>query len=994
MSSDATDMEAKKPKLSSSGPTSIPTQDKPSFASRRRPQNAQRRLQFTTDSMNTSYIPSPSPPRKQPEVGVGAKPRQALGSGRTLAGTSRATPGERKGIKSPWSQSSGARQRTQSQPQQQLRRPQQQKTVLGSPSPSIKQSLPRRSVTRTPSPSRARPADIPISPTSPASVSSPPGGLAEAYQRIEVEESLAGQEDRSVDEIQDIDPVMAGEQGQHADEDGRRNLRGPNPSSTGLRGGTTQTLENTGKETEEPLEEEEYTQNSIGSSNLSSLSRSGGDTFQRILTQHARDERRLKAVLANDTHPFRKARMRERNGLTIENLQRKDASSLSGSSTLGSPSISSKGSELALNVPQQWGLKARNGKTWLSRFSRDDSRAKNDGGSVSTSEKPMDMAPELGRRRFSNQMVDWMVAGDEKTIPTFEEDFVPAASSVRKSTPTRRVRGQASLEKIRRWEFLDDDFTARSLQISDSPPIKIRNAALDAIREREIQNLEKSAVTTNRLGELKEKRSVENIRRRSPSVASEAKSDEADKVGGDMKGKRSHSSLSILNPRSEEDEKEDDPVIIHKDQLLENRDGEVVPKSPAVVCTPEVLGSTSESGGAGKEISVRPLPQRPSHERSDSRDLLRRLARATSASPSPSPSPPKCDMNQEEIPATKGPNQTESVFSLSETRPKQVQDSVEYQESGESEMSASTKSLQSYHGPEQTPQQARQKTYLKTPLVTGAWIETPLHSKLQRTLNTESASSDQKWDPAVALDPVGLMKLRAENSAKARTSLEETAPALPTSALAAILERAKSKSRGDFDGQNGDATDDTLRLDDSTIQSLEDLLATHNELFGPLTPPTSPPNPDYKPAPVHSTNPAVNEDVDSYDHLTARLSALGTSIREAKKGIASLERAVSTVPSTSVAPTTGECAEAGEIHDFLWPCSRCGCSGVVDMESWQPLCVPKMRDSFKLWTWSKGDSRPRATWLGVGLLTLGGLMWVNTIVEYALFHPGLPQMIG
>jgi len=294
-----------------------------------------------------------------------------------------------------------------------------------------------------------------------------------------------------------------------------------------------------------------------------------------------------------------------------------------------------------------------------------------------------------------------------------------------------------------------------------------------------------------------------------------------------------------------------------------------------------------------------------------------------------------------------------------------------------------------------TPQQSKSKTYLKTPLIMGAWIETPLPAGTKGlpmpTPNEVEDGDENQFDLGV---DAGLIKRGAEDIAQGqlatanleityKPSLAETAPLLPKSALAAIIEKAKrNRSRADDDGAEN--VDDTLLLDDSTIQSLEELLASDSE-----TPAIAAPEPSTGTTPSHdtrhdSTHPPITDlihqeqavdenppeqEAQSYDRITRRLSQVGLSIRDAKKGIASLERAVSSAPSrlfAAPAATNDECVEAGEFHDFIWPCERCGCLGRSDIKEdafidWHTVRLPIPR----LWTWRKEDWRPRLTWLGV-----------------------------
>ncbi|MCJ1385635.1 hypothetical protein MMC17_008758 [Xylographa soralifera] len=976
MSTFSTDADSKKPKQPR---TTIANRDKPLFTGRRPPPRLQQRSDFFTDSLNTSFIPTPSPPKQNTRSGVGAKPRQAISNGKSLAAAFRATQGSKEPDRPSSSVSYARPERRQAQDSAR-RSSTEQKVRRDYSSLTTTKPASSRHATRTPSPIRGRPQEALPSPASEASASSPPRGLAEAYQRIQDEEFLAGREDDSIDdpeyedELVEFQPQVSQLQQLHE-------VEGPESPIS-------------------PNESERYSldegvgngdmHNSDGDTNMSFPASLGEDTFDRRLTQHDKDERRLRSVLSSDRQPFKKSRLRDRSGLTVDNLRRQEASSKSGSSSLESPSVSSKGSDPSLNIPQGWGRKGRGNNTWLSRIGGQSGKFTGD----ISSPRDLQTPPKLEEKASSTPVVDWLVTAAEVPLPSIENESLQSHKS-QGSTPASLTRPsqlqrQSSSDRIRRWEFLDDDFTARSLQISDSPPIRIRNAALDAIREREMHNLEKSAVTTNRLGELREKKSLELVRRRSPSASAAA----------GPEGRQEDDAFDSARPASirkssyRSPTKEKEAEILHEEPLLEDMNSEPLRDSPVVVTcvSPEHPAQPVDI----PKLDENSPTDRPKHERVDSRDLLRKLARATSASPQQSPitSAAKDVLIQsagvhgndgqgprgDDVSSEKGPELKDGSPS-NHTRPESLDQS--------SPSSIPKPPIQ------HTPQASKSKTYLKTPLVTGAWIETPLpigtRGLPMPTPNEVEDENENQFDLGV---DAGLIKRGAEVIAQdqiftanleisQKPSLAETAPLLPKSALAAIIEKAKSNKKIVHD-EGAENVDDTLLLDDSTIQSLEELLASDTEatdIKGPQPSANIIPPFDSFHEPTHVSvadetqlEQAVDEspqeqEAQSYNRITKRLSQVGLSIRDAKKGIASLERAVSSAQSRSssaLATASGDCVEAGEFHDFIWPCERCGCLGRNEYSEdalidWQTVRLPIPR----LWTWRKEDWRPRLTWLGV-----------------------------
>ncbi|KAF2226490.1 hypothetical protein BDZ85DRAFT_50631 [Elsinoe ampelina] len=108
---------------------------------------------------------------------------------------------------------------------------------------------------------------------------------------------------------------------------------------------------------------------------ISGLSSAEDDTdeFGRMLLQHAKDEQRLNRALNGPGQAFRKARPHIGIGATLEHLN--------GTNQLGTRSISSGGSDPGvaeqtwtagsdppLNIPRDWGRKARQSNGWLRRL--------------------------------------------------------------------------------------------------------------------------------------------------------------------------------------------------------------------------------------------------------------------------------------------------------------------------------------------------------------------------------------------------------------------------------------------------------------------------------------------------------------------------------------------------------------------------------------------------------------------------------------------------
>ena len=904
------------------GRTSIANRDKPLFTSRRR---QQQQPEFTTESLNTTFIPSPSPTKPTSSSPTLAKPRQARGHTRGFGAAleaieSRREAGNKNLRKYPTSHSQYILSKDAS-PRQSLE---------ASPSPSPR-SMPSRSATRTPSPRRGRPFNSLISPISDAS--SPPRGLAEAYQRINDEEDLAALENKSNGSLPEEDDEGGSEVLQDTS-----NQQNPHPSI--LSSSSSRRSSRRGSRIKTPpgsaevvmSEVDEATQNSGPSSASQDLLQY--ETSQRAsVSRREKDQQRVDSVLGADIQPFRKAK--RRSGLTLGGLRRDETSSQSGSSSFGSSATGSIVSDPALNIPQGWGRKARHGRTWLHRIG------------AAKSDTDLQQSPVTNKNHQNEERLraieDWQATASLTPLPPVTESDSLQASSPPEGKDNTLHQSTLSRDRARRWELGDTGFMRP--HTTDGATGRVRTSAIDLIREREIQNLTKSAVTTNRLGELKERRSLERVGHRSSSASTE----------------------SLVRQENKDEDQGDRPII--QEPLDTSGGGGPVSDSPAVITnsrssTPTQNGSVDRPKLLSKERSTR---------KHDARDILRQLARVAS------PDPPKAvEATERFVRSDSGPKN--EGYNAKASKPEALRSSDQAAELNE-RSSKPQKVVKS------TPQQSKNHAYTKTPVAPGGWIDTPMPAPGQQLL----AQSQQSGliDKSRAVNPKIGESLAPEvvETGVSRPSLEDTAPKLPRSALSAIIEKAKAKK-----SSSGIANDDTLQLDDSTIESLEGLLASSEGDQPSSSPPTPPEslgqNISRKPLrkiPVQRTRKLHRQkddelDSEGYNHLTSRLSHLQSSISEAKQGVGSLQKRLRKTSrkganralsrSNSQSGVESECDEAGEFHDFIWPCEKCGHSrgsSIYDNEDgtiwewqWRPvqILIPN------LWFWPSWGKVPRLTRLG------------------------------
>lgn len=1021
--------------------------DQPLFTARRFGAPSQQPTEFFTDSLNNSYIPSPSPPKENARPGIRPKPRQKLGTPRSLAASFKAASDQSHWPSSP---TSPERKLALHAP---FSRPPQSNARSTAKHPSRPTYLPRR--VTTPEPTRGRKFTV-VSPSS--SASSPPRGLAEAYQRIKNEENLAEE-----DGDESIEGGMGSHAHDHSDQERRQidriqsqrledtasptSLKASRMSSPWRLDEENLRAKNQGNEMERSSHLSESESGTWNMDNLTGTSSAGE------LSPYAKDMERVNRAIKSG--PLFTKRSRLGNGTNLTRLKHPERSDESSDSTHGSGSVSSIGSTLYANVPPQWGRKSRPAKDWLNRINT------KSGGLAGDTLKDNSVDSLVPEKSGHDEAVDgWVMTGVQGLKS--EEDQPSQRGGLQPNHASSTEGRKQSLERVDEWELNEDDFTGRSLQVSDSPPIRVRNAALDPIIEREIDSLAKRAVTTNRLGEIRVKTSEENLGRKLQVQSAEDLSPGS--IESDRETlRRKRSSLKFpLKPFIE------NRSYSSMSGAVLGSGGDPIPDSPITVYRSNSNFSNSENVPSGINTDEEKVSyHRSSHGRADSRDLLRELARATSQTSTPTTTtstrtttPTKegeeVDVRPETARKDKGvafadePKlEVEAIAALQPAEVKDKNKNLDILPSVENiriqnpiqQMARHSKSFEdlkaSQEKPlEQTPRQLRSTTDLKTPVVTGAWIDTPLPTSdhrplLQRPNDLEEKNLDiEIVDPREKDDTTHLIRklnpniLSPRSKSQPQKPLSDMSPLLPKSALESIINAAKSKSQSTSLGapksakkSHSDSDEDpTLQLSEETIQSLEKMLA-HND--GDTTPlanspdetttqtlPSPPPSPrDYdhpvaqEQPPSHPPTPPEGEpipsrpatrahnsrlsELHSYAQQIARLGNVGPSIRDAKKRLTNLEKAISNAVPSSSQPKTpqGECDEAGEFHDFIWPCEKCGCTARRDLGTVSSN-IPQQGGAAmiqipipRLWRWQRNSWRPRVTWLGV-FVFVGALWWV------------------
>lgn len=780
--------------------------------------------------------------------------------------------------------------------------------------------------------SRPQDTSTPLTPNTRAarergSSSSPPRGLKEAYDRIVDEEKLAAEEsahDEVTDEHEGFSQEWSQLHGDHPEGqghggDGSSVLEPPSPalSLPSHRGSSVPRHQHNGSFTSGDRQPTEDSTLGSGSgsvvSGLSSLENGTDDSLVRTLAQHARDQRRVNGALRTGSPVFGKARVGKRAGLTSENLQRKDkiesiqAIEKETAKEAGSGSAASDFSDPPVHVPRGWGKRSRRSHDWMSKINEGESGAATE--RANTPDRSQDHTQKARSTQHEESSIDWLAAGAD----------TPAASVPR-----------ASIESEGRAQHDDteDDFPTRPRHVSTSPKLVQKPAALDFIREREIEAVKGRAVATSRLGELKERVSKEQLWSRQSISLEDNKGDEKHSNTND----RRRSTASDTQERSAR--RRSVPETANGAPSADSKeDGDAIPDTPVVVYRHSRGDNKSGSGsqGSAEERSNpedTPSTSRPGKKRSDSRDLLLKLARAASNTPSP-----PHERQVREWPEQS--NDTSKTHKQLHTE-KEENDPDEPFANGKATKTAVADGNGCADARPATTEEDRLNTVNQTPaMAVGGWVDTPATAIRQDRRNGHHASSVpdvtnelKAEDEDSTLDigdfirgPKASPLYRRSTTAKRAPTTDLNRPVRPVDRL------QRTKSVPSSSSVSKHLLPEWTREPDSTIDSLDDLLADHPELAMPkpdIDTPGIAELEDLYRRPLTQAERNQQLEKITYERMNHRLQALRLSIRGARRGIEGLESKVenSADASLGLGKREGDGAVAGE--PSFWHCPECG----------------------------------------------------------------------
>ena len=640
-----------------------------------------------------------------------------------------------------------------------------------------------------------------------------------------------------------------------------------------------------------------------GFSDLSALENEATDDFGRRLLQHHRDAQRMNNALRGNQQAFRKARPRARVADILEREERKlearDAERVgSGGSNESDPPVT---------VPREWGRRARKRTGWMRKILEPSEGDENE--KVEEAVTPDEGAIYPHKTVYTGDL-DWRASTDGPLQP--EEDTPPSMRRQRRLTPPSSLRHMNTTLKHVTDSDAAADFTAASF-LASTPAATRLPRKIDELTRREIEHLERQGVTTRALDNM----DGGNLRRTSSSKLRER---------AIADGMATSPPTSLLQRPLTVDGKPESPSRIPR------RRGHHKENMPPV--NGEVNGDRSLEGGSYADLKLQPPVkiknlQRPRHERNDSMNLLRKLARVSSASPSPARGSKVEDKVMEEASQTREavgarPSSAKSADSNLSTDAEPLTKDMKQ---GKWDFGAlqreppvagtgagehvQPKSEEGAHDLDRTPTPQDPAHELTTPVVIGAWVDSTIHEKATEQLHVAEAAKGRVDVPTSSKASETTPRLPDEDLRRIKSL-----PANPKSALEAIIRETRSQ-------QND------LHFGESTIQSLEDIA-------NPNLDPTDPTITfDFAAANgqqeenLDDERPLTQEQKDrrqenlAMDALDKHLRDARTSIKDASRGLRRVENRIEAAQEGPALTTTvtvvGKPGEHGWVH-----CDVCG----------------------------------------------------------------------
>jgi hypothetical protein len=694
-----------------------------------------------------------------------------------------------------------------------------------------------------------------------------------------------------------------------------------------------------------------------GSSNAGTnvLSNTETDTIGREIMQHERDARRIRNATRRDPQPVLKTRPRPRISDLIARREREEGlASEQQQQHVRTGSTGSNDSNPPLNVPRDWGTRAKSHKGWMRKIREPSEGNINVGrrGLLTPEEEETDARP---RTSYASDNV-WS-QGDENAISM--ENTPPSMRRKRPNSQPPTLRdANATLRHIIDSE--DQGFSQLSLLASTPAAITSTRRSNDAPRHT-MDRVEHYNTTNSRqdfLSERSPNRNTTHSRDRETAIYSTETRGITQPNDSDRP-----TTTSLAEARAAR--------MARRRGLIGNKEN--VPVNNTYTSSYKASETVTISDRTARAVTFK-QQQRPSQARSGSLHLLQRLA--TSMSPSPvassseaarpnvdEPPPREQQLVSREHRADNDPTSSDQSTS---NRPWRYRSSA--REEGERRSKpnhtapareARIEELDS----NETPVPKDRLLDDKTPVMTGAWVDTPALPKDARPSLPSNRSA-----------PAGVSAQTSRDALPEKAPIVESKRAGHSDRPKSALEDIVRDARRDPDGQFGDAT----------IQSLEDIIHPNadptdttlaSDIGAAATKEDAIEKPDNGRPPLTQAEKDRREEDLAIEAMNRHLRAARTSIKDADRGLQRVENKWESTSNTEVLPvkTTTPAPAPKQIvvktnRDWKTACEHCGGSY---NSVWSGLWT-EFRSNFYYYD-DSAMLGVRPTWLGI--LTLLWALW-------------------
>jgi hypothetical protein len=705
----------------------------------------------------------------------------------------------------------------------------------------------------------------------------------------------------------------------------------------------------------------------LGSGSSRAELENGTDTFGREIMQHERDARRLQNATRGDA-PLLKPRARPRISDLVARREREDLL-VSEQQHIRTGSSGSNDSNPPLNVPREWGTRARSHRGWMRKIREPSMIDMNDSEHVAVKGLLTPEEEEKPRRTSYGDDNIWD-REDERAIAS--ENTPPSMKRARTNAPNPPNGTIRNANSTLRHIIDSEDHEFSELSLLTSTPATTKPVRNGLARDN-TGDSGRYNTTSYRQDLLSE---------RSPNRRSAFARKREDAL--DLDDQRTI-------PRREDAPRPStssyaEARIARRSGLISNKEN--LPAED----TRDALSKASETVTISERTAraVTFKQQRPSHARNGSLHLLQRLA--TSLSPNSGKSPSEAVHSSENEPVARKEASASHLRATANDHvdpPQPVLRRAHRKSSGSRAEEVKLRARLSNDapvksdrgqdsGPDETPAPRNRPLDKKTPVVTGAWVETPAPLKDSRPALPSSESAPDVIPNMSSKDLVAHDRSGKDQASKDTNRAPYGDPNRPKSVLEEIVREARRDPTGTF----GDAT----------IQSLEDIVH-------PNTDPTdttlaSEIGGGFKDAvedldigrPLTQAEKDRRQEDLAIEAMNKHLRAARTSIKDADRGLQRVENKWETTSHTEASQPTTMASKPRQAttldRDWKPVCDHCGGSY---HSLWWGLWT-ELRSVFYVYD-KNARYGLRITW--PGLLVLTWLVWylLENFLCYHYCHP-------